>query len=66
MGKGSEGEDLVVDPFSMGSGQAQLKKEKWVLPDVAPQPTGAAIEVWCYIDQVALKARGLGIPIPSC
>ena len=30
-----------------------------------PPPKGGAIEVWCYVDWVAVKGRGLGGPNPS-
>ena len=56
---GGAGERLVAGPLSMGSGQVQPEKETWVRPHVGPQPTGGAIEVWCYVDWVAVKGRGL-------
>ena len=52
--------------MTMGSGQAQPEKETWVRPHVDPPLTGGVIEVWCYVDQVAVKGRGLGSRVPSC
>ena len=49
-------------PFSMWSSQAQLQKETWVRPHVGPSHTGA-IEVWCYMDRVAVKGSSPGGPV---
>ena len=50
-----------------GSGQAQPEKETWVHPHVGSPLTGGAMEVWCNVDEVAVKGRrSLGGPIPGC
>ena len=63
LGKGSVGECLVAGHLSMGSSRAQTEKEKWVCPYVGPPATGAPIEIWYYVDQMAVKGTVHGDPI---
>ena len=52
--------------FFCGVQLGSVQKQIWVCPHVGSPAEGGAREVRCYVDQVAVKDRGLGGAIPGC